>query len=189
MSPPVHDRLLDAAEALIVQHGLSGISTEAILARADAGRRTLYTHFGSKEELIVQALHRRDDRLIAWFEDEVRAAGDLPAARIMALIGAFGRWFRGPDFNGFAFVALLGEAAPEGRANDAARRHKSRFGQLVASLADDNGFRDPEALKRKLLIVIEGAAVAALVEPASSACKDAKALAGALLKEHSHKRP
>ena len=56
---PVQQRLLDAAEQLIGERGIDGVSLRAINAEADSNVAAAHYHFGSKEALVRAVLARR----------------------------------------------------------------------------------------------------------------------------------
>ena len=51
--------ILDAAEELMAEHGIAGISLRAILLRAGANSAALHYHFGSREKGVAAILARR----------------------------------------------------------------------------------------------------------------------------------
>jgi AcrR family transcriptional regulator len=57
------ERLLDAVEVLIADHGFQALTHRLIAQRADVHVALLNYHFGSKEQLIEEALARRAPRL------------------------------------------------------------------------------------------------------------------------------
>ncbi|WP_434453223.1 TetR/AcrR family transcriptional regulator [Lentzea sp. E54] len=64
--------ILDAAEILFVEGGYDAVSVEEIAAHAQVSKRTVYDHFGDKEEIFSRVLERVSDALT----DAVRAAID-----------------------------------------------------------------------------------------------------------------
>jgi AcrR family transcriptional regulator len=58
------ERLLDAVEALIADHGYHDLTHRQIAQRADVHVALLNYHFGSKEQLVEDALARRSQRLV-----------------------------------------------------------------------------------------------------------------------------
>ena len=72
-------RLLDAVEALIADHGFRPLTHRTIASRAEAHVALLNYHFGSKEQLIEEALARRAAQLLALQHEALgllRARGD-----------------------------------------------------------------------------------------------------------------
>ena len=59
------ERLLSAAAAMFAEHGYDGARVADIAAAAGVSNGALYTHFGSKAELMVEALHARGRPLLA----------------------------------------------------------------------------------------------------------------------------
>ena len=86
-------RLLDAVEALIADHGFKPLTHRTIASRAEAHVALLNYHFGSKEQLIEEALARRAAQLLAMQHDalgELRARGDWSVEDVL---WAYGRPF------------------------------------------------------------------------------------------------
>lgn len=72
-------RLLAAARTLLLQHGLD-VSLEQIASQAGLTRQSLYNHFSSKAELLMQVFEALNEELQARFENIGSAtAQDLPA--------------------------------------------------------------------------------------------------------------
>ena len=72
------EAFLDAAERLLVQTGSAGLTTRAVASEAGANHGLVHYYFGSNENLLVRALERFTERLIAR-QRELYAA-DLPFA-------------------------------------------------------------------------------------------------------------
>lgn len=121
-SPETRTRILDAAEALFVEHGLDGTSMRMITTRAGVNLAAINYHFGSKESLIeeifgsrVRALNRRRlealDRAVAnarQFDRAVRPSQVLEAFFQPALELAADR-----EHGGHRFMRLLGRTHTE----------------------------------------------------------------------------
>jgi AcrR family transcriptional regulator len=110
------DRILDAAEALFMEHGFEATSLRAITAAASVNLAAVNYHFGSKEELFQAVLTRRLDpmnqrrvALLDRFERE--AAEPLSCERIIvALFAPALELARDPALGGKNFLRLLGRA-------------------------------------------------------------------------------
>ena len=111
------DRLLDAAEALFMEHGFEATSLRAITTAAGVNLAGVNYHFGSKEELFQSVLTRRLDpmnqeRVDLLSELEARAApAPVACERILSamFIPAL-RLARDPERGGANFLRLLGRA-------------------------------------------------------------------------------
>ena len=110
-------RILDAAEALFVEHGFEAASLRRITAMATVNLAAVNYHFGSKEELFQAVLTRRLDpmnqeriALLTRFEREA-APRTLSCERILAamFIPAL-KLARDPRRGGKDFLRLLGRA-------------------------------------------------------------------------------
>jgi AcrR family transcriptional regulator len=86
-------RLLDAVEGLIADHGFKPLTHRTIASRAEAHVALLNYHFGSKEQLIEEALARRAAQLLRVQHDALaalRARGDWTVEDVL---WAYGRPF------------------------------------------------------------------------------------------------
>jgi AcrR family transcriptional regulator len=54
-SEAARDAALEATVALVLEHGVEGVTFEEVAARSGVARSTLYRHFGSKPALVVAA--------------------------------------------------------------------------------------------------------------------------------------
>ncbi|MEU8365171.1 TetR/AcrR family transcriptional regulator [Nonomuraea sp. NPDC048882] len=82
--------ILDAAEALFIAEGYERASVDAIAARAQVSKRTVYDHFGEKATIFLKVLERVNDALVgavqSAIEEELTPGRDLREA-----LTAFGR--------------------------------------------------------------------------------------------------
>lgn len=60
----IEERLLDAAERLLVDVGISGITTRGLAREAGVNHGLVHYYFGSNENLLIRALERFTERLI-----------------------------------------------------------------------------------------------------------------------------
>lgn len=176
------DHLVDTALALFYRDGFHATGIDRILAEAGVAKMTLYKHFKSKDELILAALRRRDERFRDWFMAEVERRARPPEARLLAVFDALAAWFARPDFNGCMFVNASAEfARTEDPVHALAAEHKRLLLDYLKTLARAAGAAEPEALARKLELLVEGAIVAAHVCGDRAAAADARAAAETLL--------
>ncbi|MCX7960582.1 MAG: TetR family transcriptional regulator [Burkholderiales bacterium] len=122
VKPPAdtRSRILDAAEALFMQHGFEGTSMRMITARANVNLAAVNYHFGSKHALVEAVFRRRLDPMNAAriaaldrLENEARGAALAPEAIIRAFVAPSLRLLEDAQGGGRNFVRLLGRAYTE----------------------------------------------------------------------------
>lgn len=72
---PFRDRLLDGMATSIIERGFRDSTVADIVRHARTSKRTFYEHFASKEDCLIELLHRNNETLIA----NIRAAVDAEA--------------------------------------------------------------------------------------------------------------
>src|SRR5512138_2639115 len=115
------ERLLRAAAEVFARRGYDGTRVADIAAAAGVSNAALYAHFGSKAELLVEALRAKGPRLLG---DALRADPDQPITEALLRVGR--RLPRRRDANGYLVVEAL----------VAARRHP-RVAKLMRAHLDE----------------------------------------------------
>jgi AcrR family transcriptional regulator len=172
--------LVSTAMALFAEGGYTAVGIDRILAEAGVAKMTLYKHFPSKSDLIMEVLTKRDDN----FRSSLMVAADAKKttqAKIQALFIWHDEWFNREEFNG----CMFNNAAAEFHEHDSpihqiAARHKQRIVDYIESiLKNDYGSRSHK-LARQINLLLDGAIDAAHVigdkQAASNAWDVAKVL-------------
>jgi AcrR family transcriptional regulator len=71
----LREHLLDTADGLLAERQVSAITTRDIATGASVSEGVLYNYFADKQDLLLTALLRRHDRIVARFEAELPEAG------------------------------------------------------------------------------------------------------------------
>lgn len=178
------DRLVETALALFNRDGYRATGIDRILAESGVAKMTLYKHFGSKDELVLAALRRRDQRWRAWFERAVAQRAADPRGRLLAVFDVLEDWFARPDFNGCMFIKAAAEYGDRGGPiRAAAVEHQRLVLAVLRRLAGAAGAARPARLARELLLLVEGAIVVTQMNGPVGAGRQAKRAAGALVAE------
>jgi AcrR family transcriptional regulator len=158
---PGAERLLEAASELFYREGIRAVGVDTVSERAGVSKRTLYNRFGGKDELVAEYLRRRDERWRTHLR-EVTGRVTGPREKLLAVFGAYGEWLVGEDFRGCAFANAAAEIPdPNHPVRVVARRHKEGVKEYLITLAGEAGFREPQALAERLLLLLEGATATA----------------------------
>lgn len=175
------ERLIEAAVRLFGEVGIRGAGIDRILAEAGVAKMSLYKHFKGKDDLICEALRRKDELFRETFQAMVASRRE-PRAKLLGVFDALERWFARPDFRGCLFqnaAAELPEADCPGR--EVITSHKAWvYGQMV-ELSAGAGVADPERFASRLMLLFEGAISRAFVTGEPGVARDAREAAAALL--------
>lgn len=186
-SPPtspddVRHRLLTATEALVYAGGIHATGIDAIVKASGAARKSVYTHFGSKDQLVAAALSARHRRWMDGFIAGAEAAGPDTRDRLLAMFDVLRNGFATPEFHGCAFLNAAGELPHrDDPIRDIARLHKAELLAYVQSLVAALGVTSAPRLARQLLVLIDGAIGVALVGGDPDIALDARDAAACLL--------
>lgn len=146
------ERILSAAEELFRAQGINNTGMDQLCAEAHVSKRTVYQHFGSKDELIAEYLRRTDPETMP----EVFDRTDLtPRERLLA---AFGISSSPETVRLCPFIGAAVELAdPEHPARVQARRYKESVTDRLVETAREAGAADPEQLGEQLALLLDGA--------------------------------
>jgi len=157
------ERILDTAYEMICRHGVRAVGIDTIIERSDVAKMTVYRQFGSKDELVLAVMERREQLwLREWLQAEVLASAPDGASRLLAIFDVFDSWFRRSDFEGCLFINVVLEIDDrEHPINRAGREHLARIRAFLAALALDAGIEDDDGFARQWHVLMKGSIVAA----------------------------
>src|ERR1700761_3232910 len=98
------ERLLAAADELFYAEGVQSVGIDRVIERAGVAKASLYSTFGTKEELVRAYLENRHEMTLGRLRAAVAAAGEDPVQRILAVFDSQAQLYRRPTFHGCAFV-------------------------------------------------------------------------------------
>ena len=182
---PPRERILASARGLFYRNGFHAVGVDAIAEAAGTNKMTLYRHFPSKDDLIVQCLRQIGAEIdAAWAANATRHAGD-PKGQLVTWLGYIAEFKLTPDERGCAFVNAAIEHPDRGHpVRRVVEEFKSRHRRKIIELCREAGLTDPEILADQLFLLIEGARVCRQSfgdEGPATRCKD---LLQSLVKAH-----
>lgn len=174
------ERLVEAASRLFYQFGYQAVGVDRIVSNSGVAKMTLYRHFTSKDDLIVEYLERYAAEFWTWFA-AATAELDDPLEKLLAVFAALEERCRSARCVGCPFQAAAAEFPDRDHpANRAARAHKEELRRRLARMAQDAGTTEPDAVANQLALIMEGALASvrllALPVPAREAHSAAEAI-------------
>lgn len=156
-------RILDSSYHLFSRHGIRAVGVDKVIANSGVAKMTLYRHFASKDELVLEFLRRREELWTrGWVEEETGRRATAPDERLLAIFDIFDEWFHQDDFEGCSFINVLLEIADRTHAiHVAAAEHLTTIREFVRGLAAAAGVADPDNFSRQWHVLMKGSIVAA----------------------------
>jgi len=182
-SLPARERVLAAAAELFYRDGVRATGVDAVIAAAGVAKRSFYKHFPSKDDLVVAWLQRTSTDWLAWLRAGLARRRGGPRERLLAVFDLLDEWMAQPGFRGCPFLNSAHELADlRHPARAVVRQHTAQVEGILRELAGELRPADADALAAELLLLFEGAIVAAVVRGGRPA-REARNAAARLLAE------
>ncbi|TCV67419.1 TetR family transcriptional regulator [Neorhizobium sp. S3-V5DH] len=158
------ERILKTASDLFYRFSINSVGIDRIIAESGVAKMTFYKHFPSKADLIATYLRYKS---VIWFQmlsTSTEKVGLSSIERVLAVFDALEEPLLAPSFRGCPFVKGMAEFGPEAKAPDVEATIAAYFTQLhdlVASLVEPLGLRNPEKAVIQILALIQGSIVIA----------------------------
>lgn len=174
------ERLLAAANELFYAEGVHTVGIDRVIERAGVAKASLYSTFGSKEELVRAYLKGRAEARHQRIEARLAELAD-PREKILAVYDVQGELAAAPGYRGCAFVNAAAEGPRQSKVMDACADSRGWLRELFTGLARELGAPEPERLGRQLALLYDGVAVQSSLDGHRGAAAEARALAELLL--------
>jgi AcrR family transcriptional regulator len=150
---------------LFRQKGFTRVNVDEIAAASKITKRTLYSHFDSKDTLLAEVLSAQHDLAYAAFQTFSKELSGTPEAIVESFFRELGLWSAKPRWAGSGFTRLVVELAdlPGHPARKIAKRHKALLEGHLAQVLADAGVRKANERARELWLLCEGAMVLILI--------------------------
>lgn len=149
------ENLLEHAEQLFYEYGFHAVGLKRIITEADVALMTMYNHFDSKEDLVLQVLKRRDENYFLLLKSSLMEDNSCHNALLFAK--AHNSWLQSYGSNGCLLLRAKEEYPSYSEINDFVISHKER----VIAFFQENGLNQNEAIR--LAMLFEGATALAEV--------------------------
>ncbi|MBJ7552179.1 TetR/AcrR family transcriptional regulator [Marinomonas ostreistagni] len=155
------DELIKTAFELFYLNGVHSVGINQILAETGVAKKTLYTHFASKEALLEAVIAYRDERFRTWIfglMDQYSEAETI----VKAMFDGLDDWFNDRvdslmSFQGCFFVKVNAEFVQH-RVNDLCFEHKQAIvNYLLSALSAEYGEDRARTMADQVALLKEGA--------------------------------
>ena len=156
--------LIDTATSLFSQNGYRAVGIDRIIAESGVAKMTLYNHFPSKSELVLEVLRQREESAAVSLREFVDRYV-VPLERLKAIFLWHEAWFSEQTFCGCMFINAASEFPDRTDAiHCASASQKRQVTALLGTLLGEMFAHDVAArLAEQFLILIDGATVTAQI--------------------------
>lgn len=134
-----------------------------MIETAGVAKASLYSTFGSKDELVraylTQRLHDRQQRI-----ERSMVGHASPRARLLAIFDGLAELTARPTFRGCAFQRASAEGPAEGAAREVCDASRAWLRSLLLELAAAAGAKEPARLAQQLVVLYDGVVAAAQMD-------------------------
>lgn len=183
--PSRRSDIIQTAIALFSKHGFNGTGVDMIMREAKVSKKTMYSYFRSKDELILASLQEYDGLFRNHFMKQVDKLAKQPDDKLLALFDVARAWFMQDHFFGCMFINAIGEYSDSGTPlRHVCRQFKTQMRGFIREICVQAGIKKPDELADELALLLEGAIVTAQVSQRPQAAEIAKKAAKALIAAH-----
>jgi AcrR family transcriptional regulator len=174
------ERLLAAASELFYREGINNVGIDRVIEHAGVAKASLYSNFGSKDELVRAYLRGMHERRQARVLERI-GRHRSPRERLLAVYDGVAETAAKAGYRGCAFVRTNAEMPVDGPGKEVIDEARAWMRELFTELARDAGARNAPALAQQLVLLYDGAITAASMDGSASAAATARSLAANLL--------
>ncbi len=162
---PPRERILETAAEMFSESGVRAVGVDAIVARAEVAKASLYRHFPAKEALVVAWLESERARWSSWVNEEVEAKTEEPLERLHLFFEILADHVAHPSFRGSPHLSAAAEFKDPGPIRQTIQRHESDLQSYLRELVTDAGLRSPEVVAMQLHLLVTGALTLSMAVP------------------------
>jgi AcrR family transcriptional regulator len=182
------ERLLAAADELFYENGVNTVGIDRVIEHAGVAKASLYDCFGSKDELIRAYLEARSAARQARVNEWI-SRYDTPQKKLLGIFELLGEVSAQPGYKGCAFTRARADDNASDKVKGACDQSRAAMLGRFTSLAREAAAADPERLGQQLLLLYDGASVAAHLDCNRNAATLAREVAAQMLSSACPKDP
>ncbi len=162
---PAYERAVATADRLFYEQGIHAVGVDQVAAEADISKASLYTHFRTKDDLVLGYLRGRSASWQEHVARELPGRGSTPTERVLAVFDLLGEWFDEPGYRGCPFINVEAEYGAGHPTHEVTLEHRAWVRGLFESLLTEAGDPGREATALQLCLLYDGAMASAQADP------------------------
>jgi AcrR family transcriptional regulator len=162
---PAYERAVATADRLFYEQGIHAVGVDQVAAEAEISKASLYTHFRTKDDLVVGYLQGRSRSWQEHVAAELPGRAGTPRERILAVFDLLGEWFDEPGYRGCPFINVEAEYGDGHPTHQVTLDHRAWVRELFESLLTEAGDPDPSTAALPLCVLYDGAMASAQADP------------------------
>ena len=161
-SETLHDHILDVASDLFYKYGINNVGISRIIADAGVAKMTLYGHFGSKDDLVVNYLETRSKAWVDWYRSEVYKMDLSPAQRLRNSFEVLDTWFRSKNYRGCLVAnAVIELANDDKRVLRVKEEYYANIRKMYRDLAQEADYENHMFIGEQFFLILREAMMSA----------------------------
>ena len=161
----IHDHILEVASDLFYEHGINNVGISRIIADAGVAKMTLYSHFASKEALVIAYLENRSREWVDWYKRQLYKMPLTPMDRLLSSFDVLDTWFKSKRYRGClvanAIIELADHLHP---VHEVKREYYASIKTMYLTLSREADLRDSEYVAEQLFVLLREAMMAAYLD-------------------------
>ncbi|MBL4601905.1 MAG: TetR/AcrR family transcriptional regulator [Emcibacteraceae bacterium] len=182
MSASKKIELIEKALKAFYAGGFQAVGMDRLAKETGISKTSMYKHFKTKEDLILEVLNLRDENYRSWFVRRIEALASTPVERLLAMFDALDEWFHEETYLSCMFIRASCEYPQSSNPiHKISAKHLRLLQAYVIGLAEQAGVKNPGDLARQLMLLNEGAIVLAHIQGPDDVARNAKETAQILI--------
>jgi AcrR family transcriptional regulator len=182
------EKIMTAAARLFYEQGYNSTGINQVLEEAGVAKASLYSHFGSKDELGLAYLKEASREWFAAISKTLEKA-ESPVNKLLAAFEFLEKQLAGNAFRGCKFMNMLAEVDASGRAlQQEVLEHKQQVRRFIAGLVNaalpPSGRKQASMLADTCYLLFEGAIIESKIHRDTWPVKAAEKAVKALLQQY-----
>lgn len=151
--------IVDTATRLFNQYGYNNVGVDRIIAESNVAKMTFYNHFASKDNLILECLKARDEKIRQQITDITAPNVSNALEELRNFFGWYRNRFEQQDFYGCMFVRAVDDIVGNVEIHQATFNHKQWLTQKIQTILEKANIANPPTKAQQIRLVLDGASV------------------------------